>query len=58
MTEIKTENAEGLARRLRDALEEASPLAFVGDYRVGREITLDGSFDLVKVAICLLRQKK
>jgi hypothetical protein len=58
MTETENDGADELARRLRDALEEASPLAFVGDYRAGRETTLDGSFDLKAVAIRLLQLKR
>lgn len=36
------------------ALETASPLAFVGEHRAGRETTVDGSFDTSVVATAIL----
>lgn len=57
MTKTKDGDIEELAIRLRDTLEAVSPAAYVGEYRSGRETTLDGSFDLREVATRLLRQK-
>ena len=58
MREEKADQVEKMAKLLHEALEAASPPAFVGDYQKGREITLDGSFDLRKVAKDLLRQRR
>ncbi|MEQ8480026.1 MAG: hypothetical protein RIC18_05145 [Hoeflea sp.] len=46
-----------LAKRLHSALEAVSPSAFVGSFMHGKETTLDGYFDLEKVAMILLQRR-
>src|SRR5690606_39979292 len=46
------EQRERVARILHEALETCAPNAFVGEFRVGREITVDGSFDQIGRASC------
>lgn len=45
---------EVIAAAVPSALETASPLAFVGEHRAGRETTVDGSFDTSVVATAIL----